>query len=159
MNKDTISNLIEHSGKIELLVRYTKFLQKEGYLDTDATCEAPTAIDQFIESERRTVNRGGKVSKETIRAACMQIPDFKTRRYLTQAIVAQIDNGIEEIKEVIKRIEKQARTNKAMADHLKMLKELNPRTHNIWSYCPGCKGEWDNEYEAFGCPKCGFVKT
>lgn len=32
----------------ELLEAYTLFLQKEGYLDTDATCEEPTAIDQFM---------------------------------------------------------------------------------------------------------------
>lgn len=32
----------------ELLEAYTLFLQKEGYLDTDATCEEPTAIGQFM---------------------------------------------------------------------------------------------------------------
>lgn len=32
----------------ELLEAYTLFLQKEGYIDTDATCEEPTAIDQFM---------------------------------------------------------------------------------------------------------------
>ena len=33
---------------IDLLWEYTLFLQKEGYLDTDATSEEPTALDQFM---------------------------------------------------------------------------------------------------------------
>ena len=40
-----------HSNK-ELLDRYTKFLQKNGYIDTDATCEEPFAIDEFLRNDR-----------------------------------------------------------------------------------------------------------
>lgn len=36
----------------EMLDRYTEFLQKEGYIDTDATMEHPTAIDMFLKQER-----------------------------------------------------------------------------------------------------------
>jgi hypothetical protein len=37
----------------DLLDRYTTFLQKEGYLDTDATLENPTAIDLFLQQQRK----------------------------------------------------------------------------------------------------------
>jgi len=36
----------------DILDRYTTFLQKEGYLDTDATQEEPTAIDSFLKQLR-----------------------------------------------------------------------------------------------------------
>jgi len=36
---------------IDILDLYTKFLQKEGYIDSDATQEEPTAIDQFLKSK------------------------------------------------------------------------------------------------------------
>lgn len=51
--------LLTHSEKIELLVRYTKFLQKNGYIDADATCEEPYAIDEFLrkESSRATLKK------------------------------------------------------------------------------------------------------
>ncbi len=42
---------IDRSAKIDLLDRYTKFLQKECYIDTDATCEEPYAIDEFMKQE------------------------------------------------------------------------------------------------------------
>jgi len=40
---------------VELLERYTKFLQKRGYIDSDATAEEPYAIDEFLKEERRVV--------------------------------------------------------------------------------------------------------
>lgn len=44
---------IEFRNKtLDLLDRYTEFLQKEGYLDTDATLEHPTAIDRFLKLEK-----------------------------------------------------------------------------------------------------------
>ena len=36
--------------KLSLLGKYTKFLQKNGYIDTDATCEEPFAIDEFMKT-------------------------------------------------------------------------------------------------------------
>ncbi len=41
-------SLEERSKIIELLEAYTKFLLKNGYIDTDAVCEEPFAIDEFI---------------------------------------------------------------------------------------------------------------
>ena len=38
--------------KVELLNRYTKFLQKNGYIDADATCEEPFAIDEFLRDDK-----------------------------------------------------------------------------------------------------------
>lgn len=40
---------------IELLERYTKFLQKNGYIDSDATSEEPYALDEFIKQERKNI--------------------------------------------------------------------------------------------------------
>jgi len=42
------SPLIERSNQINLLEKYTTFLQKNGYIDTDATCEEPFVIDEFL---------------------------------------------------------------------------------------------------------------
>lgn len=36
--------------QIDLLDKYTTFLQKNGYIDTDATCEEPFAIDEFLKT-------------------------------------------------------------------------------------------------------------
>lgn len=36
------------SEQIDLLEKYTRFLQKNGYIDTDATCEEPFAIEEFM---------------------------------------------------------------------------------------------------------------
>ena len=41
-----------HSYELSLLDRYTKFLQKEGYIDTDATDEEPTAINEFLKTKQ-----------------------------------------------------------------------------------------------------------
>ncbi len=46
-------HLKDHSDKIDILNRYTKFLQKECYIDTDATCEEPYAIDEFMKQEQK----------------------------------------------------------------------------------------------------------
>ncbi len=43
--------LLIRSNKIELLDRYTTFLQRNGYIDTDATCEEPFAIDEFLKND------------------------------------------------------------------------------------------------------------
>ena len=42
------SHLKERSDKIELLEAYSKWLEKQGYLDTDWNCEWPYAIDEFM---------------------------------------------------------------------------------------------------------------
>jgi hypothetical protein len=39
------------SDKLELLKRYTDFLLKNGYTDTDVYAEPPTAIDEFMKTE------------------------------------------------------------------------------------------------------------
>jgi len=44
------NNLQKRSDQIELLVKYTEFLQKECYIDTDATCEEPYAVDEFMKT-------------------------------------------------------------------------------------------------------------
>lgn len=46
--KDVGFSLFSHSDKLELLGEYTKFLQKEGYIDADATSEEPFAVDEFL---------------------------------------------------------------------------------------------------------------
>jgi len=49
---NSISNSLHlRSDKIELLDRFITFLQKNGYLDTDATCEEPFAIDEFLKND------------------------------------------------------------------------------------------------------------
>ncbi len=40
----------KRNEQIELLEKYTLFLQKNGYIDTDATCEEPFAIDEFMKT-------------------------------------------------------------------------------------------------------------
>jgi hypothetical protein len=42
--------LQSHSDRVELLVKYTEWLQKHSYIDTDATCEEPFAVDEFMKS-------------------------------------------------------------------------------------------------------------
>jgi hypothetical protein len=37
---------------MNILDEYTAFLQKNGYMDTDATCEEPYAIDEFLKSRK-----------------------------------------------------------------------------------------------------------
>ena len=37
---------------IDLLELYTKFLQKNGYIDSDATTEQPYAIDEFLKTKK-----------------------------------------------------------------------------------------------------------
>jgi len=44
------NNLKKHSNRVELLAKYTEFLQKECYIDTDATCEEPYAVDEFMKN-------------------------------------------------------------------------------------------------------------
>ena len=39
---------VKRNDQIELLEKYTEFLQKHGYIDTDATSEEPYAIDEFL---------------------------------------------------------------------------------------------------------------
>jgi len=45
---EQLTKLASHSAKAELLDEYTRFLQKEGYIDTDATCEEPFMVDEFL---------------------------------------------------------------------------------------------------------------
>jgi hypothetical protein len=45
-------NLKKRTETIELLEKYTKFLQKHGYIDTDATSEEPYAIDEFLKTNQ-----------------------------------------------------------------------------------------------------------
>ena len=47
-----LGDLYTHSQKLSLLEKYTKFLQKEGYLDTDVTDEEPTAINEFLKLKK-----------------------------------------------------------------------------------------------------------
>lgn len=53
-----VGTILEHvnwasrSDKITLLDSYTKYLQKNGYLDTDATSEPPFAIDEFLKTQK-----------------------------------------------------------------------------------------------------------
>ena len=37
--------------KYELLEKYTKWLLDNGYTDTDTICEAPKAVERFLEDE------------------------------------------------------------------------------------------------------------
>jgi len=46
------NSIFTRSDKIEVLSAYTNFLQKNGYIDTDATCEPPFAIDEFLKSNK-----------------------------------------------------------------------------------------------------------
>lgn len=45
------SVLIERDEKIKLLEKYSEFLEKHGYLDTDWKTEPPYAIDEFLNNE------------------------------------------------------------------------------------------------------------
>ena len=48
-NKQVIKPTKQFNGDVRgLLEKYTKFLQENGYIDTDATCEEPFAIDEFL---------------------------------------------------------------------------------------------------------------
>ncbi len=47
-----VNTLSDRSNKIQLLDSYTKYLQKNGYLDTDATSEPPFAIDEFLKTQK-----------------------------------------------------------------------------------------------------------
>lgn len=49
---DEAVELYAHNNTCDLLDRYTEFLQKEGYIDTDATLEHPTAIDMFLKKDK-----------------------------------------------------------------------------------------------------------
>ena len=49
MTKNDI--LFTRSAKIDILTRYTKYLQEHGYIDTDATEEEPFAIDDFLDKD------------------------------------------------------------------------------------------------------------
>ena len=44
---------MKHSEKADLLDRFVKFLQKNGYIDSDANSEEPFAIDLFLAGERK----------------------------------------------------------------------------------------------------------
>ena len=48
----TEDELSLRSDKIKRMDAYTKFLQKKGYIDTDATCEEPFAIDEFLKEDK-----------------------------------------------------------------------------------------------------------
>ena len=47
-----LGHVFKSSEQLSLLQEYTKFLQKEGYLDTDATDEEPTAINEFLKTKQ-----------------------------------------------------------------------------------------------------------
>lgn len=46
-------DLIKHSRDIQLLEKYSIWLTKNGYMDTDWKDEEPYAIDQFINQKRK----------------------------------------------------------------------------------------------------------
>jgi hypothetical protein len=50
-----MGNLKERSDKIEILERFAKFLEKNGYLDTDWQTEPPYAIDTFLAQDKEPI--------------------------------------------------------------------------------------------------------
>ena len=42
-----------HSKNLELLDRYSKFLEEHGYMDCDWRAEEPKAIDEFIRTDKK----------------------------------------------------------------------------------------------------------
>jgi len=63
--KDELKHkLNKKADKIELLERYSKFLESHGYTDSDWWSEKPTAIESFIEEEGLEVNAESSVLKE-----------------------------------------------------------------------------------------------
>ena len=48
---NTIKMNEEDVEKVELLLDYTKFLLKQGYVDDDVWCEEPAAIDRYLQSK------------------------------------------------------------------------------------------------------------
>lgn len=60
--KDELKHkLNKKADKIELLERYSKFLEEHGYTDTDWWQEKPTAIESFIEEEGLEANTESSV--------------------------------------------------------------------------------------------------
>ena len=53
MVKHRFEDIIEESAK-EHLLKYTVFLLKNGYCDSDVIDEFPTAIDQYLDIARKT---------------------------------------------------------------------------------------------------------
>lgn len=49
--KAPVTNIQERAETISLLERYSKFLEQQGYLDTDWRTEAPFAIDEFLKQK------------------------------------------------------------------------------------------------------------
>ena len=45
------NSLLLRSEKIELLEKYSKFLEEHGYTDTDWRAEEPFAIDEFLKGK------------------------------------------------------------------------------------------------------------
>ena len=45
------SEAVERNAKIELLEFYSKYLEENGYMDTDWRTEEPFAIDEFLNKE------------------------------------------------------------------------------------------------------------
>lgn len=53
--------LLRRSEKIELLERYSLFLEQRGYTDIDWRAEPPYAIDEFMKEEEEFSSKGGCV--------------------------------------------------------------------------------------------------
>lgn len=51
--RDYLSKQIPTSMTLDTLQKYNEFLLKHGYTDTDIISEEPTAIDQFLEEQRK----------------------------------------------------------------------------------------------------------
>jgi len=49
MAKDKIDTPLNQ----ELLWEYTNWLTNKGYMDSDAICEEPYAVDEFLKSKRK----------------------------------------------------------------------------------------------------------
>lgn len=49
---------VERSDYVkDVLIKYTTFLQDNGYIDTDATMEHPSAIDRFLNKYENKTRR------------------------------------------------------------------------------------------------------
>ena len=47
-----MTNIKQRGYIIDILIEYTEFLQKRGYIDSDATQEEPYAIDEFLKETK-----------------------------------------------------------------------------------------------------------
>lgn len=51
-NPEAQNQLSERNGDIELLEAYSKYLEKNGYMDTDWRTETPYTIDEFLNDKK-----------------------------------------------------------------------------------------------------------